>query len=240
MDLEDKLSLRHLVIAQTYGEKINKQHPIEAIRDDIFMYKFDKDGNLKAKNKKDYELILDQVEKYYDYLLFLQKNSHDILSKYAFSYTVKLYRGTDRFLEGSQYYALPTSWTNSIDNALGTWVSGEILSKDNLSGRCCLLELSYPSRYPLAYHAFRPGYILNGREIPEDYRSNLNILEDSGIYIHNQPEFEVILPPFKLQVTGYSEIESGGDKYLVTHCRALSQSRAQASKNLEKLYVGNN
>lgn len=235
MSLEDKLSLRHLVVAQTYDKKICKQHPIEAIRDDIFMYKFDENGNLKTKSKSSHQLLIDQVSKYYDYLSFLKKNSNNILSKYKISSTIKLYRGTDRFLEEFSYYALPTSWTNSIDNALGTWVSGDILQKGDISGKCCLMELEYPVRYMLAYHAFRPGYSLNGRKIPDDYRSKLNILEDAGIYIHNQPEFEVILPPIKISVTGFSEIVLEENKYFVIHCKATAQSKTRALEKLKEL-----
>jgi hypothetical protein len=212
--MAEKLALRHLVVAQSYQGKIQSgkysYHPAEAMNTDISSSKqIDKNGFLTAKNETEYRILRNAIQGIYKYLFYLKRNSEDILHKLRYTDSVKLYRGInglqkfysslDRIKGDTMNLPIPSSWALSLDSATS-------FVDHNSTDKCCLLRIDYPLECLIGFSALPPNYCLKNNKITEEYTSSMKYLEDAGIYIHNQPESEVILPAFQFKFTGWSSL----------------------------------
>ena len=236
----EKLSRNHLINAQNYTKKIQLgsskrgQHPIEAVRDDLLMHKYDSKGNLKIAQ---FDVLKTLTSDFYDYMEYLTKKEPRSTNGKGSSIT--LYRGVSAVPVGdlpiTVPYYIPSSWTHNISIA-GNWALGEVLDDKGLQPTwCCLLELEYPRDALKAISAMPTGSEMMAKERKE-----------LGIKLDNQPEYEVILPSMSIVLTGYKDIEVdlGDDEVVVLRSYQGHplhiQSKIEAIEELEELHQAKN
>lgn len=197
-------ALQQLSNAQNYPGEIYGSHPIEAIRDDILMNKYNPDGTLRGK-KSD---LVNITRGFYDYLEWLQ-NIPDITPPIGY---IRLYRGVRNVPKNKMTHYIPSSWTYDINTA-SDWT-------DHRS-HCCILQLDYPTNQLLGINSL-PGLL------EEDETDKL------GIMVHNQGEHEVILPAMDLILESPpEELLIDGVPYTIYPVLANPYGIKEAIQNIE-------
>lgn len=174
------LALQHLKDAQDYFGEVGGSHPIEAIRDDILMNKYTKDRILKVQTPAQLKNLTALTKGFYEYMEWLHDRAEE--AKAIPVGYVRLYRGIKRPPSKSLIHYIPSSWTHNINTA-ADWVDSNT--------HCCILQLDYPVDQLMAIDSLP---LIESTSEDKIY----DTLDKNKIKIHNQAEYEVILPAMDL------------------------------------------